>query len=454
MKKARIGICINNKEDHTLLINFLNKKFEIIPLQNAKEFNNSFDLIIIDGIKLRENEKEIINFKKNLSFFIPFLLVTTNEFASMLSNNLNKLVDELIFLPISKIELSIKIEVLLKSHNYSLKLWEELSKKHKEKENTLFLISKEFNIDYINYDLTKNRISSSYEMKKEIILNNFTDLKNIIHPEDWPKFELLINRLTKEKEKIEDIHLRIKENESYRWKNMKLYLEKENHSIELKMLIIDIENLVSSREELKVALREKEILLRELFHRTKNNMQIISSLMTLSSAKLEDDRVKNMCKDVQSKIQSMALVHEKLCHGKSLSSIEITSYIKELSSIFLSLYQKNIAIEVNKTQDIEIDIDKATTIGLVISELLTNSFKYAFKDNESGKITLTISSNKDNLTIEYIDNGCFDQNYEVFLEKKTLGGFLITTLVREQLKGLLKFVKNKGFHCIIQVPST
>lgn len=73
MKKEKIGICIKNKEDHTLLINLLNKKFEIVPIQNAKEFNNSFDLIIIDEIKLRENEKEIINLKKNLSFFYSFL---------------------------------------------------------------------------------------------------------------------------------------------------------------------------------------------------------------------------------------------------------------------------------------------------------------------------------------------------------------------------------------------
>ncbi|NJD51721.1 MAG: HAMP domain-containing protein [Candidatus Methanoperedens sp.] len=200
-----------------------------------------------------------------------------------------------------------------------------------------------------------------------------------------------------------------------------------------------------ANEQIQKSLQEKEVLLREIHHRVKNNMQIISSLLLLSSQNIEDKKFIEILADSQSRINSMALIHEKLYQSENLGQINFNEYINDMASNLLNSYGKgNVKLE----QDVEncpINIDSGVTCGLIINELITNSLKYAFPDGRKGIIKIvfkSIGSNRFQLSIK--DDGIGIPKDLDIRKTKSLGLHLVTALAENQLQGELILNRDRG----------
>lgn len=171
----------------------------------------------------------------------------------------------------------------------------------------------------------------------------------------------------------------------------------------------DITQRKIAEEETEQALKKKELLLKEINHRIKNNLQIISSLLNLQSSKIDNAAVKRMFEEAQNRIKTMALVHENLYEEGDFEKINLGVYLKSLAkNLFQSIKSTSSHIKLKYTaDDVWIDIQKAVSIGLITNEVISNAIKYAFKDNEKGEVNIQLkqTGNKHSLlTIK--DNGC------------------------------------------------
>ncbi len=214
------------------------------------------------------------------------------------------------------------------------------------------------------------------------------------------------------------------------------------------------QDLQKSNEEQKIAeeqimtsLQEKEILLREIHHRVKNNMQIISSLLEHQLENFQDKRIVDIFKDSQNRISSMSLVHEKLYQSSDLRKINFREYIYDLISSLFQSYEINAGntkLNIN-AEEIFMDIDLAIPAGLIINELVTNSLKYAFAGGMKGEITISLRNADDNM-IELIvgDNGIGLPKAFDFRNTNSLGLHLVTILTENQLHGSIQLMQDKG----------
>jgi PAS domain S-box-containing protein len=211
--------------------------------------------------------------------------------------------------------------------------------------------------------------------------------------------------------------------------------------------VADITERKSAEDKIEASLKEKEILLREIHHRVKNNMQIISSLIGLASGNIKDKKYVDMFRESQNRINSMSLIHEKLYRSRNLAKIELNEYIWDLAkAIFQSRGVKTgtIVLTIN-IENVQLGIDQSIALGLIINELITNSLKYAFPGDRKGEIKVSLHLNDEN-TFELIvsDNGNgipYDLNYR---KTESLGLRLVTILVENQLKGKIDLDRSKG----------
>lgn len=206
----------------------------------------------------------------------------------------------------------------------------------------------------------------------------------------------------------------------------------------------DITEIKNYERKLTAAIDEKELLLREVHHRVKNNLQIITSLINLQSireTKNPDDTLRN----IQSKIRSMALIHEKLYQSPELTRVNIKEYIKTFTVDVFNLYDvKYDKINLNtEMEDLEVGIDTAIPLGLIINEILTNVIKYAFPQDEKGIIKIRLYSQEKNIILEIGDNGIGMPETVNIENPETLGLTIISSLTT-QLDGTLKLTKNPG----------
>jgi len=206
----------------------------------------------------------------------------------------------------------------------------------------------------------------------------------------------------------------------------------------------DIQELKMVENQLKSSLEEKEVLLKEIHHRVKNNMQIISSLLNLQSKCLEDENAARILKESRDRVKSMAIVHEKLYQSSDLSRIDFSEYTKKLVYDLLSSYGVNSKFikDSIKVENILLDINFAIPCGLIINELVSNSIKHAFP-NGRGEISVEfyLKSNKHILIIA--DNGVgFPEDLD-FQNTETLGLRLVNALVT-QLYGKIELYRDEG----------
>jgi len=211
-------------------------------------------------------------------------------------------------------------------------------------------------------------------------------------------------------------------------------------------ILRDVTERKQAEERIKSSLREKDVLLREIHHRVKNNMQIISSLLRLQSRLVKDSKMVEMFKESQNRIRSMALIHEKLYQTEDVSRINFAEYIRSLTVHLFHTYRVNPNIVKMNTEveEVYLSINKAIPCGLVINELVSNALKHAFPDSQKGEIQIKLYSNKQNRTkLVVSDDGIgLPENLNI-QEPETLGLQLVNDLVK-QIEGTIKLDRTEG----------
>jgi two-component sensor histidine kinase/HAMP domain-containing protein len=199
-------------------------------------------------------------------------------------------------------------------------------------------------------------------------------------------------------------------------------------------------------ENIKKSLNEKEVLLREIHHRVKNNMQIISSLLRLQSHNMKDKTYSRLFEESQNRITSMALVHEKLYQSKDLDKIDFNAYIRDMvTGLFQSYGISTDRIKlIFDIGDVSLRINSAIPCGLVINELVTNSLKYAFPDGRKGEIKIQVYEIDNEIEVIMSDNGIGIPEDIDFRNTGTLGLKLVSILAERQLRGTINLNRKTG----------
>jgi two-component sensor histidine kinase len=218
-------------------------------------------------------------------------------------------------------------------------------------------------------------------------------------------------------------------------------------------LMTEIDIRLDAEKQLTKSIGEKEVLLREVHHRVKNNLQIIISLLNLQSRYITDETTRLAFRESQNRIRAMALVHEKLYQSTNLATIDIDNYLRFLGDNlfqFLSMKGKGITLTMD-IRDIFLAIDTAIPIGLIINELISNSLKYAFPGGRKGEISVAIHRQDRTLTILFHDNGVGIPEDFDWRNAESLGLRLVISLV-EQLDGTIELDRSTGtaFTIVVQ----
>jgi two-component sensor histidine kinase len=222
-----------------------------------------------------------------------------------------------------------------------------------------------------------------------------------------------------------------------------------NNSKINKLLVIKNEELKEeniirrqAEEQAKVALKERELLLAEIHHRVKNNLAIISALINLQIENLKDVESKIIFEETKDRIYSMALIHNQLYQNNSFAQIEFAQYINNFCSYLSKSYQTNPGIEIiEKTEKILLDIKTAIPCALILNELITNSFKHAFKNQAKGKIEVGLKTEGRQIIFYVSDSG--EGMDKKQLQSTSMGMSLITSLI-EQIDGKLEYKNESG----------
>ena len=209
----------------------------------------------------------------------------------------------------------------------------------------------------------------------------------------------------------------------------------------------DITENKLAEQQIKKDLMAKEILLKEIHHRVKNNMQIISSILKLQSRSIRNEKMLKLFKESQNRIRSMALIHEKLYQTEDFTLINFNDYVRSLSTYLLITFCVNIDnvnLSIN-IKNVMLDIDIAIPCGLILNEVLSNSLKYAFPKNRKGNIWIEFSLNKGEYTMIIKDNGIGFSKNITLSNTETLGLQLVRAL-SDQLHGKVIFSGEKGMN--------
>ena len=283
--------------------------------------------------------------------------------------------------------------------------------------------------------------------KEHEISNNFQDWLNLIHPEDIESFKIELNSYLKRlKLKYEVQHRMLHKNGDYLWFLARgtLIKDREEQPRYIAGSNTDITTQKQIEERLKISLKEKDVLLKELHHRVKNNLQIISSLLRLQARHIQDRRILNLFQDSQSRIRAMAIIHENLYQSTDLANIKTYDYVKKITSNLLDSYQVNHNIEIKlDVGSFDLKIDTTIICGLLINELVSNSIKHAFVPQVEGEIKISFLNLEDNkYLLEVSDNGIGINKY-CLNQEQSIGLQLVWNLV-EQIEGSISCDTTSG----------
>jgi PAS domain S-box-containing protein len=211
-------------------------------------------------------------------------------------------------------------------------------------------------------------------------------------------------------------------------------------------IIRDITDRRRAEEQIKASLREKEVLLKEIHHRVKNNLQVTSSLLKLQSGFIQDPQAREMFAESQNRIRSMALVHEKLYQSSDLSRIDFSDYIKSLTSLLFRSFgvdRERIALKI-EGDHIFLSVETAVPCGLIVNELLSNCLKHAFPEGRAGEIAVGVYSREPAWCVINVKDNGVGLPKELDLEQtETLGLQLVRTLAG-QLRAEVEVVREGG----------
>lgn len=268
-----------------------------------------------------------------------------------------------------------------------------------------------------------------------------------IHPEDQSDVFEVIHHFSQDD--CFDIEYRIKDSTgSWRWfRDRSIGKQTEENDTVIEGIATDITIQKQAQKQLKASLEEKEVLLHEIHHRVKNNLTIVSSLLNLQARRTDDDTVRTILKDSQSRVQAMSVIHETLYRSENLSSIDMKDYLSRLvKNIFQSFGHLNSRVSYTIEADsVKIGVKKATPIGLVVNELVTNALKYAFPQDSQGQISIRLSPvSNDRMELIVSDDGIGLPGDFNLPESDSLGLKLVNLSIKNQLEGSIQSESSNG----------
>jgi two-component sensor histidine kinase len=205
------------------------------------------------------------------------------------------------------------------------------------------------------------------------------------------------------------------------------------------------EALRQSEFRLRASLREKEVLLKEIHHRVKNNLQAIFNLLYLQAGQLHDQQIRQMFQDTQARVKSIALVHEKLYQTADLAQLNLAEYLHSLAHYLFHAYGVNserITLHI-AADTVSLDLDTAMPLGIIINELVSNALKYAFPDARPGEIRIELQADQGQLCLTVSDNGIgFPEELDP-AAASTLGLQLVSMLT-SHLHGQMNLRRHEG----------
>jgi PAS domain S-box-containing protein len=303
-------------------------------------------------------------------------------------------------------------------------------------------------IDYINPEFIR---TTGYE-PQEVIGRPVGILKSNYHPEEF--YRQIKEALAVNGEWTGEI-INKKKNGAYYWDSVMISAVRDPQGTISNFISIqeDITEKKRTAKQIKV-LREKEILLREIHHRVKNNLQIITSLLNLQRNSITDERFVDIFQKCEDRIKTLALIHEKLYQSEDIARIEFGDYIRSLIFHLTQAHREALAkikLEIN-VEKIYFDIDTAIPAGLIINELVTNAFFHGFPGNRAGEIEVVLREKEDHYLLEVSDTG---RGFEKDFDLESGGGLglqLVRVLVK-QLHGTLKLSRTPKTVFSIIIPT-
>ncbi len=212
--------------------------------------------------------------------------------------------------------------------------------------------------------------------------------------------------------------------------------------------------IATQKEEISKSLEEKDTLLREIHHRVKNNLQVVSSLLRLQTRSTSDEQAKDALNESQTRVESMSLIHQNLYQKENLTGIKMKDYLEKLTNNLFSTYKINedqVSLKL-EIQDLNLDIETVVPLGLIINELVTNSLKYAFPENRIGQITVSLKEKDENLELLVKDNGIGIKNFKEATEGDSFGYKLINSFKKKLNAELVNSsTENEGTSILLKV---
>lgn len=269
--------------------------------------------------------------------------------------------------------------------------------------------------------------------------------------EEWVHFQKIVSQSLEGKKSR--IQLRLKtHSENYVWVEVNLdpIIQEDGEINEVSCIGFEISEQKKKTELINKSLKEKDTLLREVHHRVKNNLQIVSSLLNLQSAVVKDEQVSDILKESQNRIQSMSYIHESLYINNDFSAVNLRDYIQGLCSNLVQSYSligNNVDI-VTVVDDISLELDQAIPCGLILNELLSNCFKHAYPNGEKGRLRIELREKDGRMAILVEDDGKgIPEDWDVETAE-SLGIQLVYTLT-EQLDGDIELSNERGTKYLI-----
>jgi len=217
----------------------------------------------------------------------------------------------------------------------------------------------------------------------------------------------------------------------------------------------DVTERKRSDEQIKTSLNEKEVMLKEIHHRVKNNLQIISSLLYLQSMSVADQKIREVFQESRERVRSMALVHEQLYRSERLNAIDLGEQLRELAANVANGYgdaKRRVRLEMDLAS-MELDLDLAIPVSLIFNELLSNAYKHAFPGERSGKVVVKLAQDGVNARILRMSDDGVGLPPDFHLEAASTLGLKIVRNLTEQIHGSIEFQSGPGVNIVVRLPS-
>lgn len=438
----------------------LSKKYRVVSAHDGEEALKKIielapDLVITDAMMPKKSGEELVADLLNNSetSSIPVIMLTAKAEDTLKQKMLRNGLHDFINKPFEMEELTAKIKNLLDERIRARRTLEESEKRYRLlAENVADVIwIADFNSKKIRYvsPSVKNLLGFSpdeitgREITASMTPGSAEYIKNIL-PHRIEEFNQ--GKKNSYYDEIEEL----RSDGTTVWTEATTKIEKNDETGEIEIYGVsrDISRRKLIEEKLINALRERETLIREIYHRTKNNMNVIISLLSLKSSNIMNPELSRVFSEIETKIRVMALVHEKLYTSQNLTYIDLDDFLYEMISLLRKSYgtgfdRIRISADIKK---ISIAIEVAIPVSLVINELISNSIKHAFPESGEGNIDLKIEEPEQNrIKIIYSDNGTGVPEKFDFRNQPSLGLQIIFMIVEHQLNGRIDF--NCGETC-------